>query len=94
MTTYTIISHIRDSTEVNQFIVDTLEEAIRQSIKHLPHHDGEDLDELDYAILSDIMSKIKKPTFSALHCKNTWLWLDGLELKNKITTYIIKTKED
>lgn len=89
---FTCITTIRDCIWLKQFETVEVERALREAVAALPHDDGAGPfdDELEW--LHSVASGQTVVTMQPLgHCKNTWVWREGLAYEPQYITYVVKT---
>ena len=92
MPLYTIIADVFNEVDVQQHQASSPELAIMEAIKRFPHHDGNELVEEEFAIISAIMKGELLPTLLPC-CANTWLWSDGCQFETPMRAYIVTTAD-
>ena len=92
---FTLITSVRDSTELIQVEAENVEDALRQAIGRLPYDDGAGPadEELDW--LQDVANgKTRVTMLPVKQCKNTWLWAEGGRYVPPYFTYAVQTEID
>ncbi len=89
---FTCITTIRDCIWLKQTEAADVSAALRQAIAVLPYDDGAGPidDELDW-LLSVAGGEAAVTMDPVGHCRNTWVWLEGLRNEPEYLTYAIQT---
>lgn len=89
---FTCLTENRDCIYLMQFEAETPDRALRLAITALPYDDlaGPFEEELNW--LHEVAAGEVPVTMQpVVHCRSTWLWLEGARYYPPYTTYVIKT---